>query len=207
MFSNINKVVKALVFSDLLLLFGWGLIDPILAVYVLQNIKGGDATVVGVAVGIYWLLKSIVQIPIARFLDKRAGEKDDFYAVIFGTLIAALIPLGLIFAKEPWHLYLIQTIHAMSIAFALTAWCGIFTRHIEKGKEAFSWSLDSSALGLGAGVAGIVGGVFVKIYGFTPLLLGVAVFGVLSVLVMLPMKKHLFLEKEKDGSYPVPKPF
>jgi len=55
MLKSINKVIKVLVLSDLALLFGWGLITPILAIFITESIKGGDARVAGVAVGIYWL--------------------------------------------------------------------------------------------------------------------------------------------------------
>lgn len=204
MLKSINKVIKALVFSDLALLFGWGLIDPILAVFVLQRIKGGDTQVVGIAVGIYWLLKSLITLPISKFLDKTDGEKDDFYAMVFGILVTSFIPLGLLFASEPWHLYVLQAIHATAMAFALPAWCGIFTRHIQKGKEAFSWSLDNSALGIGAGLAGIVGGVSVKIVGFKALLVGVFVLTFLSAVILLFIKKHL-LPKKDASIYNLPK--
>jgi len=69
MLKSINKVVKILVLSDFVLLFGWGLIAPILAIFITQQIQGGDAKVAGIAVGIYWLLKSIVQIPIGSRLS------------------------------------------------------------------------------------------------------------------------------------------
>ncbi len=203
MLKSINKVIKILVFSDLILLFGWGLINPILAVFILESIKGGDAKVAGIAVGIYWLVKSIFQIPIAHFLDKTKGENDDLYALIFGTILASLAPIGFIFSTQPWHMYLLQGVHALGMAFAIPSWSAIFTRHIEKGREAFCWSLDSSALGIGAGVAGIIGGTVAEMFGFVPLFVGVAVLGVISGLVIFLIKRDL-LPKEKV--YPMPKP-
>ncbi|MFH1462693.1 MAG: MFS transporter [bacterium] len=204
MFGHINKVIKILVFSDLLLLFGWGLIAPILAIFVVQNIQGGDAGVAGIAIGIYWLVKSIIQVFIANFLDKHKGEKDDLYSLIFGTILASLVPIGFIFAHFPWQIYLLQGIHALGMAFAVPSWSGIFTRHIEKGREAFCWSLDSSALGIGAGIAGIIGGTIAKTFGFVPLFVGVSVFGIISSLIIFLIKKDL-LPKEKV--YPMPKPY
>ena len=73
MFKSINKVVKIMVFSDLFLYSGWGLISPILAIYILGNIQGGNAKIAGIAVGMYWLGKSIFQIPIAHYLDLNHG--------------------------------------------------------------------------------------------------------------------------------------
>lgn len=66
-----------MIFSDLALLFGWGLVTPILAIFIVQNIKGGDAQVAGIAVGIYWLVKSVLQVPLANWLDEVDGEIDD----------------------------------------------------------------------------------------------------------------------------------
>jgi len=202
--KSINKVIKILVLSDLTLLFGWGLIAPILAIFITESIKGGDARVAGTAVGIYWLLKSLLQIPISSYLDKNRGEKDDYYFLIGGTLLASFVPLGFIFATLPWHIYGLQIIHAIGTAISLPAWCGIFTRHIDKGKEAQSWALDSSAIGIGAGVAGIIGGIVAKAFGFTPLFLGVSILGIISALLCLLIRKEL-LPKERVILIPKPK--
>jgi MFS family permease len=203
MLKSINKVIKILVFSDLVLLFAWGLVTPILAIFIVQSIKGGDAQVAGIAIGIYWLTKSLIQIPIANFLDKKQGEKDDYYVLIGGIVLASFVPIGFIFATLPWHMYLLQLVHALGMAFVIPSWSGIFTRHIEKGREAFCWSLDSSALGIGAGVAGIVGGTIAKTFGFSPLFIGVTILGVISALMIILIKNDLL---PKERVYPLPKP-
>ncbi len=205
MLKSINKVIKILVFYDLVLLFGWGLIIPILAIFIVESIKGGDVKVVGIAVGIYWIGKSIIQIPIARYLDKNHGEKDDYYALIGGTLLASFAPLGFIFATLPWHMYILQGVNALGMALAIPSWCGIFTRHIEKGKEAFCWSLDSSALGIGTGAAGILGGMVAGTLGFTPLFIGVSVLGIMATLLSLLIRKDLLPKTPKERVYPIPK--
>jgi len=190
-----------MVFSDLILLFGWGLIAPILAIFVIGNIEGGDAGIAGAAVGIYWLTKSAIQIPVATLLDKNHGEKDDYYALIIGTIIASLAPLGFVFASLPWHMYLLQVVHALGMGLSIPSWAAIFTRHIKKGKEALSWSLDSSALGLGTGVAGIVGGIVAERFGFTPLFLGVSILGIIAALLLLLIKKEIL---PKERVFPMP---
>lgn len=199
--KTINKVIKMMVFSDLLLLFGWGLITPILAIFVVGNIKGGGASVAGTAIGIYWLTKSVVQIPVADLLDNNPGDKDDYYALITGTVIASLVPLGFIFASLPWHMYLLQVIHALGMSLAIPSWSAIFTRHIKKGREALSWSLDSSALSLGTGAAGIIGGMIAEKFGFTPLFIGVSVAGIIAAFLLLLIKKEI-LPKQKV--FPMP---
>jgi len=202
--KKINRVVKSLILSDVVLLFGWGLIGPIFAVFILTNIKGGSALVAGVSAGIYWLLKSIIQIPVAKFLDKTNGEKDDFFALFFGILAASLVPLGYLFIKQPWHLYLLQSFYALCMAFVVPSWSGIFTRHAEKGREAFCWSLESSGLGIGTGAAGILGGILVKAIGFNLLFFFVFALTFISAFLLLFARNHL--TKTKAKVYPLPKP-
>ncbi|MBM4177372.1 MFS transporter [Candidatus Gribaldobacteria bacterium] len=205
MLKAINKVIKIMVLSDMILLFGWGLIGPVFAVFILKNIQQGSALVAGVSAGIYWLLKSLAQIPLSKFLDKTDGERDDFYVLFFGLLLAGLVPLGYLLVKNPWQLYLLQAFYALTMALVVPAWCGIFTRHIDKGKEAFSWSIESAGIGIGAGVAGILGGVAVNYFGFRFLFIVVSCFTFLAAFILLLAKKNLFTQP-RQKVYPLPKP-
>lgn len=201
MFKTINKVIKVLIFSDFVLFSAWGLISPILAIFIVEKIKGGDARVAGTAIGIYWLLKSLIQIPIGRYLDKTSGEKDDYYFLISGTFLASLSPLGYIFSSLPFHIYFLQSIQAVGMAMAIPAWGGIFVRHIDKGKEALSWGMESSAIGIGSGIAGILGGLIAKIFGFLPVFILVSVLGIISSLLLFLIAKEI-LPKEKIFTFP-----
>lgn len=205
--KSFNKVARILIFYDFILFFGWGFVAPILAIFITQQIKGGDVQVAGIAIGFYWVLKSLLQIPIGHYLDKKQGEKDDFYALAVGTLLASLVPLGFIFASLSWHIYVLQIFHAIGTALALPAWCGIFTRHIDKGKEAQTWAWDSSALGIGEGVAGIIGGIVAKIFGFLFLFIGVSVFGLISTVLVFVIRKDLFeKDRQKEAAILITKP-
>jgi len=203
--KKINKVVKIMVFSDLFLNSGWGLIGPILAIFIVNNIQGGNAKVVGIAVGIYLLTKSVLQVPIAHYLDLNHGEKDDYFALVFGTFLTAITPIIFIFATISWHIYIAQIIHALGMAMALPAWSAIFTRHIEKKREAFCWSLDSSALGLGAGITGIIGGTVAQSFGFIPLFIGVSVFNVMAALLLLFIMKDILPKVPRQKIFLLPK--
>ena len=202
----LNKVIKILIWSDFFLFSGWGLIMPIFAIFIVGKIQGGDAQVAGVAIGIYWILKSLLQVPIGRYLDKNHGEKDDYYFMISGMFLASFVPFGFIFASLPWHIYALQAIHAIAMAMAIPPWGGIFIRHIDKGKEAMTWGMESSSIGIGVGIAGIIGGIIAKTFGFTPLFIGVGVLGMVSVCLLLLISKNLIAKpKDKDKTILFPK--
>ena len=194
---NFNKIIRILIITDVFVYSSWGLIMPVLAVFIVGSIRGGDAGVVGMAVGIYWITKSLLQIPIGKYLDRNHGEKDDYWFMVAGSYLASLTPLVFLVSSEPWHIYALQVVHATGMAMALPPWGGLFTRHMDRGREAETWAFESSFLGIGLGIAGIVGGFVAKTIGFAPLFIGVSVLGITGATLLLLIKKNVLLKEGK----------
>ena len=188
---KINKVIKILITSDIFLNSGWGLLAPVFAIFILQNIQGGNAKVAGFAAMTYWIVKSSLQVPIGRYLDKNHGEKDDLYFLILGTILVGFVPFGYLGSSLPWHIYLCQILQAVGMAMVIPPWDAIFTRHIDKGKEAFEWSLESTTLGFSAGIAGAVGGLLVALVGFKIVFILVGSFTFLAAALLFLIRKEL----------------
>lgn len=199
-----NKIIKVLIISDVIIYSGWGLFAPIFAIFVLESITGGSIQVVGFAVAIYWVLKSVLQIPIGNYLDRNHGEKDDYWFLVIGTFIASLMPLFFLVITETWHLYVLQAMYAVGMAMAVPSWGGIFVRHMDKGKEAETWSMKSSGLGIGTGIAGAVGGVIAATFGFAPLFIIISILGMIGVGVLLMAKDNVLPNVGK--TMPIPRP-
>lgn len=195
-----NKIVKYLVLSDLVFYTGWGLVTPIFAIFIINNIQGGTILMAGIAASIYWVLRSILRVPIGILLDSHKGEKDDYFFLVFGLLIAALVPFGYIFSKLPWHIYTLQAIYGIGMAMSLSGWSAIFTRHIDKGKEATEWGLDSTSYGIGMGVSALVGGLAVTKFGFNPVFIAVGIMGLLGVVLLLGIRNNI--KGVFDGVHP-----
>ena len=189
---GINKVIKVLIASDFLLQSGWGLIGPIFAIFLTEQIKGGSLEMVGFVAATYWLTKSFVQPFIARFLDIRKGEKDDFKFIISGLYIANLVPLGYLFSTQIFHIFILEFIRGLAMACVVPSWSAIFTRHIDKGREAFSWSIESTAIGLAFGFAAVFGGVIAGILGFKTVFVLVSIFGLIASSVLLLIRNQIF---------------
>lgn len=79
MFKPINKIIRTLIISDFFLNSAWGLLSPIFAIFVVQNITNDNAVeaakIVGFATLYYWVVKSILQVPIGRYLIRIMGKK------------------------------------------------------------------------------------------------------------------------------------
>jgi len=91
----------------------------------------------------------------------------------------------------PWHIYLLEVILGSSIAMSCAGWAGIFTRHIDKGKESTEWGLDATGVTFGAGVAGAIGGWAVSRFGFNPVFITVGIFGLIGVVLLLFLKNDI----------------
>jgi len=190
---GINKVIRILISSDFLLQSGWGLIGPIFAIFLTRQIQGGTIEMVGFIAATYWITKSVVQPFIAHALDTNKGERDDFKLLILGMFVANLIPFGYLFSSQIWHIFVLEFVRGLAMACVIPTWAGIFTRHIDKGWEAFSWSMESTSIGFAVGIAGAFGGVLATIIGFKIVFILVGVLGLLSSSLLLLIRNQLFL--------------
>lgn len=194
---GINKVIKILILSDIVLLTGLGFLSPIFAIFIADNIQNGDMRVAGFAASIYWIALSLVLIPLGRYLDKKGGEKDDLWFIVIGNILAAVAVFGYIFSKFPWHIYFLQAIYGIGMGMNIPGYTAIFTRHIDKGKEALSWSVRAAFVGIGTGVAGSLGGLIAYRFGFEILFLGMGILLLLSALLPLLIQKDLMPRGKK----------
>lgn len=186
-----NKVIKYLILSDLAFWTGWGLLTPVFAIFIVDKIQGGNVFVVGVAAAIYWITKSLIQPLLGIILDIFPTERDDYLVLVAGFFIISLVPFGFIFAKIPLHVYLLQGVHGFAHAMLLAGWIPIFTRHIDKGREATEWGLNAMVVGLGIGLSGAVGGWAVSQYGFTPVFISVGIFGLIGAVLLFALKEEI----------------
>lgn len=195
MFKPINKVIKIIIYWDFFINSAWGLLGPVFAIFIVQNIAVGEtaegAKIAGFSALFYWVVKSILQIPFGKYLDRNHGEKDDFIFMILGTFLTGLVPFGYLISYLPWHIYIFQILHAIGMAMAVPSSYAIFTRHIDKGKEAFEWGLDSTVLGVGVGVTGAIGGVMAAYFGFKTIFILTGIFTIVSAFLIFLIRKEI----------------
>jgi len=195
MLKSINKVVRVLIFADFFLGSAWGFLGPVFAIFIVARISVGDpleaAKIAGFASFVYLITKSFLQIPISKYFDSKHGERDDYWFMVLGLFLTGLSPFGFLASSLPWHLYAFQILHAIGMALFVPSWNAIFTRHIDKGKEAFEWGMDSTLMGLGAGIAGGLGGIIVAFFGFNIIFILVGSFSIFSSLFLLTIHKQV----------------
>lgn len=191
-FPKISQVTLVIVFAEFILVTAWGSLAPLFAVFVTQQIAGGTVAVVGFSITIYWVTKSILQLFVARFIDKNHGEFDDFYFFVGGVFLNSIFVFLYYFASEVWHIYLLHFFIAIADAMLVPPFYAIFTRHIDKGNEGFEWTLYSSfSLGAGSALGGAVGGILATVVGFRLVFPLVAFLNFISGVILLFLRPYL----------------
>ena len=188
---GVNKIVRILIYSDFLLISAFGFLSPIFAIFLTQQLVGGSIQVAGFATTAYWLVKSIVQIPAAKYIDARRGERDAFWLLIIGSVLTSVIPFLYLFARMPWHIYTLQAILGIGAAISFPGWFAIFTRHVDKFKEGFEWSLHSVAIGLGFAGTAALGGILAERFGFAMIFILVGIASALGTVVLFVIRKDI----------------
>ena len=186
-----NQVIRFLILGDLIFFAATGLLGPIFAIFVEDHINGGSAAVAGIAVAVFLVTRSLVQIPAARIIDKLRGDRDDFWFMFGGLFAAALIQMLYLFIKTPFDLYLVQFLLGIALAFNFPSFMALFTKHIANNREATMWGVYYTFFDLVSAAAAAIGGVIATMFGFKAIILVGTIIGVIGALMLLPMRKHI----------------
>lgn len=200
MFSvSINRIIQVLLLFLFVLNVSEALFSPLFAVFITSSILGATLKTVGFAVAIYAITKSIVQVPLAKSIDRKMGERDDFYLMFLGGIVVSLQAFFLIGVTKPWQLYLLQVFGGIGGASIMAAYYALFSRHTDRGKEAFEWSLFSvGGLTISAAVGAFLGGIIADALGFKMLFLTSGILSLLATVLLL--LGYPYLQKSKVQS-------
>lgn len=188
---KINNLVKLFIVSDVLIVSGFGLLAPIFAVFITDNIVGGSLEVVGISSMIYALTYGLSQIPFGLWIDKIRGERDDFWFMFIGSMGISTVPFLYLLVETPIALYITQFVYGAFSSMISPAWMAIFTRHIDDGQEGFQWSVYNTLVSLGTALAAAVGAFFASRFGFDNLFIVVGVLSLIGSFALLFTYRNL----------------
>jgi MFS family permease len=181
-----NRTLKLLITSDALVFTGFGLIAPILAVYINTNITGGTIAAIGLMSTIFLISKTIFQLLFAKVFQ----PKHRFYMVWLGTFLIACVPIVYLLASHMWHFYIAQFLYGVGGGLAYPAWFSLFASNLTKGKQGLEWSIYSGSVGVGAGVAAFIGSFVATHFGFPLTFLLAGVISLAGMIILLGLERE-----------------
>ncbi len=182
-----NRTMKLLLLSDIFVLTGFGLIQPILAIYINDGgVTGGTMLTAGMASALFLLVKSLVQLPFGHYVDRHAGKAR---WLILGTLLMASVPIIYLSACSIYHIYLAELIYGLGSGLAYPTWLGLWSVNLEPGKESFQWSIYHTTTGLGTAATGAAGAAVASQVGFAATFLLAGLLCMVGCLALLALER------------------
>ncbi|HVZ11239.1 MAG TPA: MFS transporter [Candidatus Paceibacterota bacterium] len=200
---RINPVIRYLVIADFFVNAGFSFFAPVLAIFITGQIKGGTIEAVGIGTAIVQIIKVVFELPIARILDRNHGEYDDYVSLVFGAVLITLVPFLYLLASTITHMYIIQAIYGLGIAFVLPPWYAIFSRHVDPTQESFEWTLDSVSIGIAAAAAAAAGGFLAQRFGFDFVFLAAGALAILGGVLQCKIFRYLKSKVSRGQVRPV----
>lgn len=193
-----NKTIKLLMLSDIFVFTGFGLIDPILAIFIKENLIGGTILAAGIASMIFLLTKCIVQLPFSRYVDTH-DEKVKW--LILGTFLIALVPFFYIFATHIKHIYAAQVLYGIASGLAFPTWLGLWSTHLDRNHESFEWSLYSTLSGIGTAATAAIGAGIAEFIGFNYTFILVGIMSLIGCSVLFWLERKQETDKIQNMHY------
>jgi DHA1 family quinolone resistance protein-like MFS transporter len=185
--EKMNRTLKLLILSDVFVVSGFGLIAPILAIFIKDNLVGGTILAAGIASAIFLITHSTLQL----FFAYKFNPKDRIWMLWVGTALIALVPFGYIFSTQIYHIYLVEFIYGIGAAFAYPSWSSLFTSNLEKGKRGFQFSIYSSAVGIGTAITAGVGALLAEKTSFQFVFILTGILSIVGLIVLFKLEKNI----------------
>ena len=156
--KKLNKVVIYLTLSDV---FTWGsfmIISALTGLYLAQKLGQDAIQFVGIGTAIYFLTRSIFQIPIGRITDKYKKDKDEILILFVGILLMGTPIIFYPSISLPDHYYILQFIFGLGVALNVTNWRKLFALNVDSGREGRQYALYETIVSACTAILSIVGG-------------------------------------------------
>lgn len=188
---NVNKTIQILLVFIFMANAACAFYGPLLAIYITNQVVNATLITVGIGVAFYSITKALFQVPLARFLDLRVGEKDDFLVIFMGILLAIVYSFSYLFIHQPWQLYSLQVVAGIADACLMAAYFAFFSHHIDRKSQAFEWSLYSGGVTLSIAGGGLVGALVAQLYGFSAVFILAGTLNIIALFFILFLYPHI----------------
>lgn len=190
-----NRTIKLLMIADVFTVTGFGLVDPILGIYIKENLVGGTIFAAGFASMLFLVTKCLVQLPFSRYVDRHDHKVRWLWR---GSALVAMVPFLYLIATDVKVFYAASIIMGIGSGLVYPTWLGLFSTHLDRKHESFEWSLYSTMTGLGTAASAAIGAGIAQFFGFQLTFVFVSLLSLFGVGILFT------LEKKKESSRKIP---
>ena len=164
-FTTTHPFVKAFLISEMFLWSAHNLFMPIIAVYVIKNIKGGTLEVAASGISVYLISRVLFELISGMFIAK-GSDRRKLLIIISSMAFLSVSYLGFMVATDLLTLFLSYFLMGLSLGLASPVRMALFSTHLDRNKETEEWSFHDALSFIGMALAGALGGFIAQAYGF-----------------------------------------
>jgi MFS family permease len=143
---KLNKSIWFLTASDI---FTWGLYLPLTALVglYLSNVLDTEAIeIVGIGIALYYITRSLTQIPIGMLVDKIKRDRDDIVVLILGNILIGLPFLFFPLIEDQSTFFILQIVAGLGASMNLVTWRKLFAKNLDHNKEGTAYAVYDTIL-------------------------------------------------------------
>jgi MFS family permease len=187
-----NKIVKSFIVSEFFWASAWNAIIPVFSVFAIKAVPGSNISLATTAFGVHVAVRIIVELLFSKYFSNVTSNRARIMFTLIGIVIVCCGYIGFAFIDNPALSYVFYGLLGLGIGISVPPKMALFSSNLEKGKEAFAWSiLDVTSMG-GSAVAAVIAGTVIHIYGFQTLF---AISAFVNLLSALP---YILLIDDRD---------
>jgi len=156
-----KRDVYLLVVVQILIAISMGIVGPVYSIY-FERISGSLRDV-GIIIGIYWIIVGLLEIPFGLLSDRIGKRKIFAIGGILVSLSIFLYPL----VSNFYQILATEIIGAIGYSMQTPAFYALLADTTRKKKRGFEVGLIDSSCNIFYGIASIVSGILISIFGFS----------------------------------------
>lgn len=178
----INKSVKSFIISDTLIYSASSLINVFLTFLVADEITNGRIDIVGFLISYYLVLTGVVGMIYSKYFLPKTTNKQKI------AVSTSMVSYGLIISLMGFSKSVLQITIILSALATLNGildplrW-NIFPKLLDKGKEAYEWSLEGFFSSIAGAITAALGGYFANKVGLPPVFIFFGLFYIVGGVV------------------------
>ncbi|MGC8812455.1 MAG: MFS transporter [Candidatus Aenigmatarchaeota archaeon] len=176
-----KKELLVIMLANILSAIGMGIFAP---VYLLYYQKIGNYSEIATAFGIFWIVLALLEVPFG-YLSDRFGKK---YFIVIGGILTSLVSFCFIFVKSAFELYFLEFLSGMATSMQTPAVQSLISEVAPRDKRGKFFGLFNSSTNFTYGLASIVSGIFIGVFGLTSIFIISSFFQISSVFLASRIK-------------------
>jgi MFS family permease len=178
---HVSPLVRAYIISESFLWSGWNLVTPIAALFVVNNIAGGNVQIAATGYSLYLIFRVVFELITGEFLA-HSDDRRKMLTSLIGISLITVSYLGFSISHDILHLFLFYAISGAALGIASPAKNTLFAIHLDKDKEATEYGVADAISFVCMALATALGGFVANEYGFSLLFLLAAFMNTLSLI-------------------------